>query len=354
MNIYALKRGRRLLPEMNKSKSKMLPLIMIVAAVALAGLVTLDYFRGNREYTKNDIAMGSVVSQKLTGKRAQKAAEEIINRISYIESNNLSMNVSTSDISRINDKSGTLVEVSDDTAAWLSTTLDVCRSSNYALDITVGALTKLWGIGSDTARVPAQSEIDNALKTVGAKNVYISGNKVRIPATQMLDLGAIGKGIACDEAKIIAEKQELERAIVSVGGSILLYGKGDFNVGIRDPSGDANEYMGIIKTKAACVSTSGNYEKVLTFKGKTYHHILSPVTGYPAESGLVSVTIVCDSGLLSDALSTASFVLGYESSLSLLEKYNAQAVYIFEDKSVAVTDGLKDSFSIKNSDYRLR
>lgn len=342
------------LADKNKSKSKWLPLIIVIATVALAGLVTLDYLRGSSEYTKNDIAMGSVVSQKLIGKQAPQAAQNIVDRISRIENNNLSMNVSSSDIYKVNTESGTLIEVSSETALWLGATLEVCRASNYALDITIGAVTKLWGIGSDTARVPTQSEIDDALKTVSAKNVYISGNRVRIPATQMLDMGAIGKGIACDEARKIARKHDLKRAVISVGGSIMLHGAGDFDVGIRNPSGDANDNLGIIKTKAACVSTSGNYEKVFTFEGKTYHHILSSQTGYPAESGLVSVTIVCDSGLLSDALSTACFVLGYESSLPLIEKYNAQAVFIFEDKSIAVTDGLKESFSLENDDYRLK
>ncbi len=339
---------------MNGRKSKLLPFIPVVLLIVLAGIIAADYFIGSSEYAKSDIAMGTVISQKLTGKNAEKAAQQIIDRISEVENNNLSMNVSASDIAKINSASGSSVEISSDTVTWLNKTLEVCESSSYALDISLGALSSLWGIGSDNARVPKQSEIDKALETVGADRIVISGDTVKIPFGQKLDMGALGKGIACDEAKKIAEEQGLKRAVVSAGGSILLYGGGKFKVGIRNPSGDANDYMGVLNITASFVSTSGNYEKVLTVDGKTYHHILNPSTGYPAESGLTSVTVVCESGLMSDALSTACFVLGYDASLPLLEKYGAEAVFIFEDNSVAVTDGLSESFTVQSADYKLR
>ena len=97
--------------------------------------------------------------------------------------------------------------------------------------------------------------------------------------------------------------------------------------------------------------TSGGYERYFEEDGKTYQHILDPKTGYPAESGLISVTIVCDDGWLSDGLSTACFVLGYEDSLPLLETYQAEAVFVTEDKEVIVTDGLKDMFTLTDSSY---
>ena len=86
-------------------------------------------------------------------------------------------------------------------------------------------------------------------------------------------------------------------------------------------------------------------------EGKTYHHILDATTGYPADSRLSSVTIICDSGVISDALSTACYVLGYNLSLSLLEEYDAQAVFVFKDKTVRVTDGIKDSFTLTDESF---
>ena len=112
--------------------------------------------------------------------------------------------------------------------------------------------------------------------------------------------------------------------------------------------------MAVLKLKDKFISTSGDYEKYFEQDGKRYHHIIDPSTGYPSEGDLTSVTVISDSGLESDALSTACFVLGYKKSLGLLNQYNAEAVFIFKDKTVAVTDGIKKSFEIKNSDYTVK
>ena len=171
----------------------------------------------------------------------------------------------------------------------------------------------------------------------------------------VLDLGSVGKGIACDEVRGVLENSKIKRAVVSVGGSILLYGEGEkFTVGIRDPfSESSTESFAVLTLPATCVSTSGSYERYFDRDGVRYHHILDPKTGYPAESGLVSVTVVCSDGFMSDALSTACFVLGYEKSLPLLEKYGAQAVFVFNDRSVRVTGSLADSFKLEKDGFKL-
>ena len=153
----------------------------------------------------------------------------------------------------------------------------------------------------------------------------------------------------------VLEKAKIKRAVVSVGGSILLYGDGEkFTVGIRDPFSESSaESFARLTLPACCVSTSGSYERYFERGGVRYHHILDPKTGYPAESGLVSVTVVCGDGFLSDALSTACFVLGYEKSLPLLEKYGARAVFVFNDKSVRVTGSLADSFELEKDGFKL-
>lgn len=176
----------------------------------------------------------------------------------------------------------------------------------------------------------------------------------------------MGKGIACDRIKdlldedMIAQREDTgtQGAIVSVGGSILVYGKkpdGEkWTVAIQDPRGPDGEYMGVLSLDdTTVVSTSGDYEKYFMENGKRYHHILDPHTGYPAESGLISVTVVCENGLLSDGLSTACFVLGKERGLKLLEEYGAEGVIIDKDKKVTVTDGLQKQLTILNDSYKL-
>ncbi len=104
----------------------------------------------------------------------------------------------------------------------------------------------------------------------------------------------------------------------------------------------------------AFISTSGDYEKRFTAEdGKTYFHILDLTTGYPVQTELTSVTIKAPTGLLSDALSTLCFILGKEESLPILEKYNADAVFVYKDRTVFATDGIKPYLKITNGDYSL-
>lgn len=172
-----------------------------------------------------------------------------------------------------------------------------------------------------------------------------------------LDLGAVGKGIACDVAQnYLKQQKEVSGAVIAVGGSILLYGsKADetnWNVAVQNPRGQDGEAMGVLSLSGTTnVSTSGDYEKYFMQNGKRYHHILDPSTGYPAESGLISVTVVSDNGLLSDGLSTACFVLGKEKGQKLLETYGAEGIFIDQNKKVTVTKGLKDKFTILNEEY---
>ena len=137
----------------------------------------------------------------------------------------------------------------------------------------------------------------------------------------------------------------------------MLYGKNptydSWSVAVRDPRGDSSSYMGTLSLKSGVVSTSGDYERVLTVGDRKYHHILDPKTGYPADSGLISVTVVCDSGILSDALSTAAFVKGLKGGAELLESFGAEGVFIDKDKKVYVTDGLSDKFTLNGDGYEL-
>ena len=194
--------------------------------------------------------------------------------------------------------------------------------------------------------------------TTGKKtNTNEAVSSIYIEDQCTLDLGAVGKGIACDVAQNYLKKQkEVSGAVIAVGGSILLYGsKSDgtnWNVAVQNPRGQDGEAMGVLSLSGTTnVSTSGDYEKYFIQDGKRYHHILDPSTGYPADSGLISVTVVSDNGLLSDGLSTACFVLGKEKGQKLLETYGAEGIFIDQNKKVTVTKGLKDKFTILDEEY---
>ena len=199
---------------------------------------------------------------------------------------------------------------------------------------------------------------EERLETTDKKtNTDESISSIYIEDQCTLDLGAVGKGIACDVAQnYLKQQKEVSGAVIAVGGSILLYGSKvdgtNWNVAVQNPRGKDGEAMGVLSLSGTTnVSTSGDYEKYFMQNGKRYHHILDPSTGYPAESSLISVTVVSDNGLLSDGLSTACFVLGKEKGERLLETYGAEGVFIDQNKKVTVTKGLKDKFTILNEEY---
>ncbi len=301
--------------------------------------------------------MGTVISQALYDNNSEKMSQKINKEIQNMENSYLSWRVEGSDIYNVNKSAGSYCSVDDLTYGWIKTALDVSENCGGVFDITIGNLTGLWNIGSEDARVPSKEEIDSALSTIDFNSVSLKDKQVMIAQGQKLDLGAIGKGAACDRINQILDEADYGGAVISVGGSILLHGKNPnadkWSVGIRHPRGEASEYVAILKVDECYVSTSGDYERVLEQDGKSYHHILDTRTGYPSDSGLVSVTVVCNSGVLSDALSTSCFILGYENSLELLKKYDAQAVFIDKDFNVYATDGIRDALTITNDNFKL-
>ena len=170
----------------------------------------------------------------------------------------------------------------------------------------------------------------------------------------MLDLGAVGKGLALDYIlEILKENSDVLGGTVSVGGSVLTYGTKPDNtvwrVGVANPE-NPSENIGVLYLEGQwCVSTSGDYERYMEIGGVRYHHIIDPATGMPADSGLTSVTIVTKDGLLSDALSTACFVLGREKGLELAVQYGAEALFVESDGEISMTPGMEEIFQSSSS-----
>lgn len=325
-------------------------IIAVSVALIIAIIAVYDFIEKQKTTETVNFAMGAVITQEIEGRNGEEIANEIINKIEETEKN-ISWRIESGEIALLNkNKKAT---VSRSTKTYLSDTIDVCKKSNGAVDLTVGRLISEWNIGSADFKVPEDEALNEILSGVDYKKISFDGNTVSLGENQTVDLGFVGKGIACDEAWKILEKHKAERAIISVGGSLCLYGEGTFTVGIRDPLGTVTDYMATLTVEEGFVSTSGNYERFSYKEGKKYHHILSTETGYPVENNLLSVTIVCDSGLLSDALSTACYCLGYEESLALLKEYNAEAVFVFDDNTVRVTSGLKDKLEINNNEFKL-
>lgn len=323
---------------------KILIALAVVAAVAAAAI----FFASSNEVKREFFAMDTFVSAKVKGFAAKDAAGGISTLVRELDSKQLSRYTSGSEISRINSEAETVL--SDEMRDYITELLEVGKMSGGKFDIAIGAVSDLWSF-NDSPRVPSTDELTEALSRSGSDKLSLSGNTLTRADGCIIDLGSAGKGIALDKVKSYLSDKKISSAVVSVGGSVLLYGKGSFNVGVRDPWGEAGRSVMTVKLGAGCVSTSGSYERCFEQGGKRYHHILDPDTGLPVENGLVSVTVISDSGLLSDALSTACFVLGAEGGAKLAAKYGCEAIFITEDKKVICTDGIKPNVTVLADGY---
>jgi thiamine biosynthesis lipoprotein len=294
-----------------------------------------------------DFIMGTTVSQKVYGKNARAAADDAVSRMRELEAM-LSFFNPDSDISKLNTAAGNhSVTLRPETVFLLHTSVEYANASNGAFDILVGPLVKRWKVTAGGS-VPPDSEIKELLKLIDYRDLTV--NKAKSTAFlakkgEMADLGGIAKGFAADEVIRIYKSHGIDSAIIDIGGNISVLGKnGDgslWKVGIQNPEKDRGISVGYLELENKALSTSGAYERFFKSGGKQYHHILDPKTGYPSNSDLISTTIIADSSTDTDALSTATFVLGSEEGLKLIANMkNVSAVFITKDKRIHATKDL--------------
>lgn len=331
--------------------------LTVISATVLGKTTTVVYAADVEKYTNADFAMDTVVSETLYTS-GEDINTQIGEKLREMETTLLSWTEENSQISQLNNADGKTMEVSDDLAADLEKIRQLSQDSNGAFDPTLGKIIRLWDIAGENPHVPDQSEIDTLLPEVGYEKIQVDGNNVTLLDGCTLDLGAVGKGMGCDLIMDYLQTQpDVVGMILNLGGSsVMTYGEkpdgSSWKVALTDPRDTEGDYLGAITLDAnQFLSTSGDYEKYFIEDGIRYHHILDPKTGYPVQNGLTSVTIVCDQGYLADGLSTACFVLGMDAAKPLLEKYDAEAVFVDEDKNVYVTSGLMDKFELMKDGY---
>ena len=321
-----------------------------VLAAALAAVLIYDGTAG-REAQQTFFAMDTVCSLTLTGRDAAQAAAAIPAQVTALETGVFSRQAADAAVARLNRNGGGRLD--DPLAQVLAQTWAISEKSGGALDCTLGAVSDLWDFSGEP-RVPEAAQLQQTLAHAGYQKLHVSDDAaVYDDPAAVLDLGAVGKGAALDEIRKALRDKRLRSGIVSLGGSILLLGEHAFTVGIKDPAGNAGECLATMRLSGCCISTSGSYERFFEENGERYHHILDPATGRPVRNGLISVTIVAESGLVSDALSTACFVLGPVRGMALAKDCGCEAVFVAENGDVTVTDGLRSLLTISNSEYRI-
>lgn len=308
---------------------------------------------------KETYLMGTIIQLKVYGGKAEKATDEAVKRISEIE-NKMSVNIETSEITKLNANAGIAGEkLSDDVYSVIKKAVEYSKLTEGSLDPTIEPIVKLWGIGTDKERLPSENEIKEKLKLVDYNDIILDEKNSTVKlrkVNQAIDLGAIAKGYTADEVKDILEDNKIKSAIINLGGNVYALGnKPDgtsWNIGIQNPLDTRGQYLGTVSIADKSVVTSGNYERYFIKDDKRYHHIFDPKTGYPSETGIISATIVSDKSIDGDALSTSTYVLGLERALKLVESVKGvEAIFVTEDKKVYVTSGLKDNFNLTNEEF---
>ena len=282
---------------------------------------------------KSDLVLDTAVTLTARGEDAQAAIDESMARLRNID-NLVNPSVPDSDVNKLAQDAGTgrWTVLQPETFKMLSVAQDYARKTNGAFDVTTKPLMDLWGIGTDHAKVPTPAELAEAQKKVGWQKLELDEetHSARLLQKGMgVDLGGMVKGFAADEVRRIYARHGIKDGLINLGTSSM-YALGTnaegnaWRIGLRHPrKEDAQEKLGILPLENEALSTSGDYERFFEVSGTRYHHILDPRTGWPANTGIMSVTIVAsdqveDGGMLSDILTTAVFVLGPEQGARFL------------------------------------
>ncbi len=311
-------------------------------------------------------AMDTIMQITCYGKDAQAAASAAQAEIMRLDEL-LSIGNGNSEVSLINKNGGGIL--SADVSALAEYALLLYRMTDGAYDMTILPVMELWGFTSGDYSVPDDESLKNTLRLCDSGMVTymrVSDNTttdkymLELSDDQGIDFGGLAKGYASDRLVDIFDGCNIKSAYFSLGGNVYCYHRktdgSDWNIAIENPLGTA-DYLGAVRVHDKAVVTSGGYERYFEQDGKRYHHIIDPATGYPAESGLISVTVVSGDGILADGLSTACFVMGLDESIGLWRAYGAGGTFegrmiapfdlimMADDGDVYVTQGIVQNFS---------
>lgn len=243
------------------------------------------------------------------------------------------------------------VTLPDDAAFLLGRALDICGETGGALDITIYPVVSAWGFATaeQDYRVPGGDEIARLLQSVDYTRVAVEGDTVSLDEGMAIDLGAVTKGYVGDRIAALLRENGVTSALLDLGGNIQTIGSkpdgSDWFIAIKDPESDG--ILGAVPITDQAMITSGGYERYFVDEeGNMWWHIMDPATGYPAQSGLISVTVVGDEGLVCDALSTALFIMGPENAIQFWREHrDFEMALVTDEGELLLTPGLYDVFT---------
>ena len=261
----------------------------------------------------------------------------------------------------LNHSGGAQTEIPELLYHMLDTAGTVYARSGGALDLSVYPVVRTWGFIDQAYRVPSPDEIAAAMEGVDYAAVTFeqTGDTcfAAVPDGMEISFGSVAKGAMSDAVVDTLRENGVTSAVISLGGNVQTLGLrpdgSDWTVAVQDPN-ETGTYLGTIAVGETAVVTSGSYQRYFEENGMVYHHIIDPATGYPAESGLLSATVVCPDGAMADCLSTAMFVLGEDGALDYWRTWGGfELLLVTTDGRVVLTDGLRDAFTANGDRYTI-
>lgn len=256
------------------------------------------------------------------GSEALAAAVDALNRYDDI------MNYSKegSDIYNINHRDSDTVSIDPDTAEMLRMSRELCVETGEVLEPAIRPVTELWDF-KEEKKVPEAAKIEEALTRIKSLKWYVEGDTFTAedPDVQ-IDVGAVAKGFIADKVKTVMKENGVSSGIINLGGNVLCIGERPdntaFTVAVKDPQNESG-YSNVLELNDLSAVTAGAYERCFEENGVRYHHIIDPKTGYSAQTGLESVTVVGPVSAICDGLSTSLFIMGEDKGKDFIEQYNA-------------------------------
>lgn len=294
--------------------------------------------------------LDTVIEQKWYGPGAQQTYDDVVAYLTEMDEKISSYN-SSSEVSLLSAVAGqSAVQLSDEVYELLERSQQYAADSGGVFDVTVAPLAKLWDVQNRTVK-PAPEEVAAALALVDAnKLVLYPQNKsaMLLEVGMEVDLGSVAKGWLTEKVAEIAAENGVQNGYISLGGNMYVIGEkpngSDFVFGIRNPRGTPADYIGTLTLRGMTMSTSGDYERYFIENGVRYHHIFDIASGYPANGGIISVTVISPNGMFADYFSTKVFTKGLEYALENLNGENYALVVVDDNLNVYISDSLKNNF----------
>lgn len=344
-------------------RSRLSGVLSLLCALPLLAVLAACSNSAPGPESQTELVLGTTVTITLYDDAPQGIFERAFGRVQEIEEK---MSVSDEDydsteLMEVNRNAGIRpVRVSEDTFHVIERGLYYGELSGGLFDISIEPLVDLWGIGTEGEQVPSDEEIAELLPLVDYRNVELDAEEKTVFLTQEgmgLDVGGIAKGYAADEVARILRGAGIEHALLDFGGNILTVGRkpdgSEWRIGIQSPGDGRGDYLGIATSGPQTIVTSGDYERYFIEDGTRYHHIIDPRDGYPARSGLASVTVFTEHSMAADALSTSLYIMGLEAGMEFAEEQDdIEAIFVTKEQQVRLTSGLAGVFRVTNENYR--